>query len=1027
LASASKIALPSDRTPDRALTTEPQPGPDGLVYRFERCELRPGERLLQVGGESVNLGPRAFDVLLALVEGCSRVVSKSEMLERDSPDQQVEEHNLAMQISLLRRLVGRQVIATVPGRGYRLATSVACEHEPARPVRTQLVTSDAEPSTDTAPPAGSPRSPPTHGAALRFGRLEWRPNEALALLDGRRAEIGSRAVRVLEVLIRERHRVVSKGELLQRVWPDAVVEENTLQAQVSALRKLLGQEAVATISGRGYRFTMRLAEDHATPTGLPIASRTATVREAQIRTNLPYAMEALFGRAEDLEQLERLLAAHRLVTIVGAGGIGKTRAAQALAREQAARFQHGAWWVDVGALASPDELAPAIAAAARVQMGAGDAVRQLALALQPRHTLIVLDNCEHLVESVARIAATVLDGAEMVRLLATSQEPLHIEGEQLYRLSGLHVPPAGASLDEARCSGALMLLERRAQAGSGDFALTDPMVPAAVELCRQLDGIPRAIEMAAARLPQLGATALQTALGERLQWLRSSVRAAPTRQQTLRAALDWSFSLLGAREQAVLRRLSSFAGSFRLESAQRVAAELGLDGWAVADAMSTLVERSLIQVVGDEDTPRYRLLETMRLYSNEQLRAHGETACAQAAHMRVMAAIGNEAEQSYWTTPDDPWRARYEPEYDDLHSAFTHACKIHDAAAGAATLDALYRLDELRELPIALGVRLAPAHALLSHADAAAELRIRLVIGALFVAQIPTEGISKLEAVRPAADLARRLQDPARLYRALMSIVVHGTVAGDGKLAAPALAEAEALEDDLWPARLKWFGAIHRSIHCALRGDSAGAMESLRRELTYATQAGSLLQASSARASTADISLMCGDFEAAIRLGGAVVEEARSQGRDHLLAAALANLCAALVVGDDLRRAAEVAAEAIDPVWRYNRIGYLLDHLSLLAAKQGHFEDSLRLIGFTDAWWSKAQYAREGNEAAAVRGAMVLNERALGAREAARIRKLGASHSLEAARQLALSCVGARGEVERHVGKRAKSSGHRGT
>jgi predicted ATPase/DNA-binding winged helix-turn-helix (wHTH) protein len=979
--------------------TKPSPDSPELLarpqaYRFGRCELRPEERVLLVDGEPASIGGRALDVLLALVELRGRVVSKDELLERVWRGLQVEENNLSTQVSLLRRLVGRDTIATVSGLGYRFTAVVES-------VDGHPTASDAA-AADTQAPAA------TADDVLHFGRLEWRPGARAVVVDRQRADIGSRAIDLLAVLLSERHRVVPKRELLERVWPGMVVEENNLQVQVSALRKLLGQEAVATIPGRGYRFTMQ-------PSGVEALPPPAAPPTIEARTNLPNVPQALIGRSDDLRQIEALLKAHRLVTLVGAGGIGKTRAAQALGRLQLTRFEHGVWWVGLGALASPGEVAPAIAAALRVQLTSGDAaeaVRQLALSLQSRNTLIVLDNCEHVIGEVAHIAAAVLDAAERVTLMATSQEPLRIEREQVFRLGGLEVPAAGASLEQARLCGALALLEQRAHATSARFALTEPMLPAAIQLCRQLDGIPLAIEMAAARLPQLGVAALQAALGERLEWLHSGLRNAPARQQTLRATLDWSWSLLGSPEQAVLRRLAVFSGNFRLDAAQRVASDVTPEPWAVADAMATLVERSLLQV-DDNDPPRYRLLETVRLYAEEQLLAHRETERAKAAHMHLMAAIGDEAERAYWTRPDSPWLARYGPEYDDLHAAFVNACEAHDATAGAATLDALYRLDEARAMALPLSARLPAAHTLLAHADAAAALRIRLVLASLFVSRVPLEGMSRLEMAQQAVQLARSLGDTSALYRALMTSVLQATVAGEEAIATQALAEAQALEAPSWPARLKWFGAFHLVVRQALRGESRAAMASQQTVLACAEAAGSAIHAMGARAGVADLSLMCGDAEQAIRLGVKVVEEARALGQDPHLTTALINLCAAHVVTGNLTAAGHVAHEAVGLAWRFRRIGDLVDHVSFLAAKQGRVEDSLLLGGFADAWWAQAQYAREGNEAAASRGVLALGEEALGAAEAARLRKLGAQLDDAQARHLVQECIAAARALQR--------------
>ena len=964
------------------------PGAPVALYRFGRCELRPADRTLLVDGEATQIGGRAFDALRVLLEERGRTVTKAELLDRVWPRQHVEEHNLSIQVSNLRRVIGRDVIATIPRRGYRLAATVTCVWEAA--------------SAGAQPPIALPALALEPDAALHFGRLEWRPDSGVALLDGQRADLGSRALQLLDVLICERHRVVSKAELIVRVWPGLVVEENNLPVQVATLRKLLGQDMVRTIPGRGYRFAMQADEAVQTP--------DLARMPAPGQTNLPLQLETLFGRADDLDQLARRLQEHRLITIVGVGGIGKTRAALALGAQQASRFAQGVWWVDLGAVVAAADVGLAVAAAARVQLAPGDIASALALALTSRHTLIVLDNCEHLVDEVARIAAAVLEAADRVCLIATSQEPLRIAGEHVYRLGGLPLPQAGASFEQARGSAALMLLERRARDASGRFELTDAMLPAAIALCRQLDGIPLAIEMAAARLPQLGATALQAALGERLRWLRNGRRTAPPRQQTLRDTLDWSWSLLDGDEQAVLSRLAVFAGSFGLNAAQQVAGGGALDAWAVAEAMSGLADRSLIQVHGDEP-PRYRLLETMRLYADDQLQARGERAAVRAAHTRVMAAIGDETEHAYWTTPDAAWLARHEPEYDDLHAAFVHACAGRDAAAGACTLDALYRLDELRMLPAALGARLAAAQSLLPYAGDASALRIRLVLGSLFLAQVPLERMSKLDAVKPTVEMARSRGDVPRLYRSLLSVAFHATVAGDHAAAAPALTQALALELELehlaWPARLKWFGAVHRTFCHSLRGDAAATMASLRLELAHAEQAGSDAHALAARCAAPDVALMCGDVEQAVRLGIDLVAELRRLGRDAHLANASSNLCAAHLASGDLSKAAEAAAAGIELVWRHDRAGYLLDHLSLLAAKQQRFEDSMLLIGCADAWYAQAQYAREANEAASVRSAVESSEQALGRPYAGQLRQRGTQHDLAMGKQLALSCIDA--------------------
>jgi len=297
------------------------------------------------------------------------------------------------------------------------------------------------------------------------------------------------------------------------------------------------------------------------------ASGPRSIDPARAATNVPDAIGRLIGREEDIAALKRLLVEHRMITVAGTGGIGKTRLVQEVARSIVDRYANGVWWVDLSALAGPTDIVPAIAAAARQWLGPGESAAQLARLLSARDTLIVLDNCEHLLPELAATAHAILTMAPYVRLLATSQQALRLEGEYCYRLDPLSLPPRGTTLEAARSYGAILLLEQRAQASDRRFVLHGAAGEAAVELCRQLDGIPLAIEMAATRLPTLGAAAL----GSRLAALRSASRVAPARQRTLRATLEWSYSLLNALEQAVLRRLAIFVGGFRIDIAQQVA------------------------------------------------------------------------------------------------------------------------------------------------------------------------------------------------------------------------------------------------------------------------------------------------------------------------------------------------------------------------------------------------------------------------------------------------------------------------
>ena len=426
------------------------------------------------------------------------------------------------------------------------------------------------------------------GGEIRVGRARIDRAERVLEIDGQPAKLGARAFDVLLALVDRRDRPVGKNELLDLVWPDVVVEENNLQVHISALRKLLGQEAIVTIPGRGYRFALAGDGDGAPPPA-------AAARSAAPRTNLPEALAPLYGRdaerAAVVEQVRRL----PLVSIVGPGGIGKSRLAQAVAHDLLPAFPDGVWLVEFAPLEDGAQLVPAVATVLHVRSTAGLDLEQLVDALRGRRMLLLLDNCEHVLDAAAELVAAVRRGAPDVQVLTTSQEPLRLADERLVRLGTLAVP-ANLPLEQAQHVGALALFVARAQAADPRFRLAADNLAAALEICARLDGIALAIELAAARVPLLGLEGVRARLDDRFRVLTAGARFALPRHQTLRAALDWSHALLSADEQAVFRRLGVFVGSFDLDAAQRVGVGDALDDWAVLDILGALVDKSWVVV-----------------------------------------------------------------------------------------------------------------------------------------------------------------------------------------------------------------------------------------------------------------------------------------------------------------------------------------------------------------------------------------------------------------------------------------------
>jgi predicted ATPase/DNA-binding winged helix-turn-helix (wHTH) protein len=499
-------------------------------------------------------------------------------------------------------------------------------------------------------------------AAYLFPPYRLLPAQRLLLSGDAPVKLGGRAFDMLVALVERRERTVGKPELMDLVWPRLVVEENNLQVQVVALRKLLGHAAIATVPGRGYRFT------------LPVTVEGA-VESAAPQGRLPSAAPLLFGRDEDLRALDGLLDAHALVTIAGPAGIGKTRLAQAAARARADALPGGVWWVDLASLADPALLPQAVAQAVGVVPDAArDVVAAVGAALSRAAALLVLDNAEHLLGAVVEFVARLRAAAPQLRLLVTSQEVLHMSDEQVFRPEPLALP-AGDDPERLAASGAVALFVARAQAADRRFELNADNRAAVADICRRLDGIPLAIELAAARVPLLGVAGLRERLDQRLHVLTAGDRNAPRRHQTLRAALEWSHQLLSAPEQAVLRRLGVFAGGFTLEAAQQVAEDgQGIDAWDALELLGTLVDKSLVAMEEDA-APRYRMLETTRLFALERLIEAGEAADARTRHREHFVTLAEEAREQMLVA-DPRGLARLDRERDNLFLAL--AWRQHD-------------------------------------------------------------------------------------------------------------------------------------------------------------------------------------------------------------------------------------------------------------------------------------------------------------------------------------------------------------
>ncbi|HRO59500.1 MAG TPA: winged helix-turn-helix domain-containing protein [Burkholderiaceae bacterium] len=824
----------------------------------------------------------------------------------------------------------------------------------------------------------------------RFGNAELDREYRELRIDGQRVSLGPRAYALLAMLVDERQRPVSKHELLETVWQGVIVEENNLQVQISSLRRLLGPQAIATIPGRGYRFMLPVEGDEAgSASAARNADTEAAARDSTLRGNLPARLPDLYGRADESLAVSELLARHSLVSIIGPSGIGKTRLAISVAHALAARDDGAVWIVELASLMDPQLLAPIVAQALQVPLpGLREPEAELIAAVHDLRALIVIDNCEHLIEQLGALLVRLLASAPSIRVLATSQEPLHIDGEQVYRLGPLAVPERADG--EATTYGAVQLFVERVRALLPGYRPGEIDSAAAIEICRRLDGLPLAIELAAARVPVLGVAGVRDRLGERFRLLTGGSRVAPRCHQTLHAALDWSQSLLDDHERAVYRRLGTFVGSFALESAQELAADEDIDSWAVLEHLSSLVDKSLVIAEG-EPRPRYRMLESTREHALEQLAAAGETEHWIARHAEITIRAVDRAIRQRRT---DLVMA----ETANVRSAYEWARQAGDRLAMVA-------LATLPSMVIAVDGAVQEASQRLLEVETLVdetELPRKLVAqywqwyGRIGVGgRLSTERC--IEAFRRAERLFGELGNERHVHACRRQLAEALLDAGDLDAAADALRLAREMEDEHWPLadrmrRLRveglWHAECRRSEEALQTSSLALDMAQLAKIDRYELV---LLD------DIARIHLENGQADEAAQRYAALAERARGEPNAGLtLSNALAGLVAALTAKNDLTEADRVAREAL-PVLR--RSGILLaraDVLAGLMARQGRFELAAQLLGASDRFRSEVGTPRGPVEQACREEALLRLSNAVGAKRRAAWLAVGAVASEEA-------------------------------
>ena len=798
-----------------------------------------------------------------------------------------------------------------------------------------------------------------HGIArgatcLEFGRFRLLTRQRELRIGDTPVALGSRAFDVLQVLIEAGGDLVSKEELLARAWPGIVVEESNIQVQISALRKALGadRDLILTVPLRGYRFTgeVRVVRESGASAGGPAAQTPPT--------NLPAAISDFIGREAELTTVRELLRHNRLVTLVGTGGIGKTRLALEAARASLAEFPDGVWLAELAPLSDPELVASAMHAALGLQSGAGRwGGERLSAALRERRLLLVLDNCEHVIGAAAREAEGLLTAAPHVRILATSQEPLGIEGECTLRLRPLEFPAENATgLASAERHDAVRLFAARARAADPQFTLNERNAATVVMICRRLDGIPLAIELAAARSAALGLDGLAQRLDLRFHVLTGGRRTALPRHQTLRATLDWSHRLLAEQDRIVLRRLAVFAGSFTLEAAGQVVADAGLPEWEVVGRIAELVDKSLVAADASGPQRRYRLLETTHAYAMEKLADSGEFGPLARLHARYFRDALSEALGAWERTPSDEWLEKFGPEIDNLRVALDWAFGADgDPAIGVELAASSYLLWYLLSLIPEGRTRLERASAALGR-ETPKVLEARLWYGCGFLSTGEPRGRA-VPALRRAVTLLREIGEPLTLGRALgfygLNLVRTATLP-EGFAA---LEEARTLLSGSSQPKSYALCLTNLAIARTVAGEYAAARVLLDEALALGRRAHADFWAWRALIYQAEVQFAEGHLEVAIAGAREVVALARTSRRTGLLGHALCNLAGYLIAHDEFEAAGAALREGL-PLAEQSELDTVLiaggmQHLATIAAREQRFERAAQFIGYAHAFFAE--------------------------------------------------------------------------
>jgi predicted ATPase/DNA-binding XRE family transcriptional regulator/Flp pilus assembly protein TadD len=766
------------------------------------------------------------------------------------------------------------------------------------------------------------------------------------------------------------------GTLLRRLRLAAGLSQEALAERARISTKAVGSLEVG-VRRAPYRETVEqlLVALNATPEdGAQLAALADRARARRPRTapenvavapptNLLLPPTRLIGRAQEVDQAAALIAANRLVTLIGAGGVGKTRVALSVASEMASQFRDGTWFIYLAPISDPSLVARTVATVlglAETQSSA--AIDRVTNFLRERKILLVLDNCEHLLDAVAAFAQTVLSQCEHVRILATSREALRTAGETVYEIPTLEYPPSGTVLAESAASqySAMELFTDRAGAYDVAFTLDDENAAIVGRIVRRLDGLPLAIELAAARVRALGLATIERRLDQRFDLLSGGDRVAPPRQQTLRALIAWSYDLLSPSEQVLFRRLSIFVGGWSLEAAERVCRE-GTGGASVLESLASLVDKSLVRTSEQDTFHRYHFLESTRAFAQNALTA-GELLPLAAHHASWVADLLQNAEDRAATEGLNARFAAIVPEVDNIRAALEWCDRSGEFALGgmiASLIGDLFYWNGLAEEGSRWVQKFLNRLSEREHLEVVARL-------CCAVARLTGNPTTRMEAAQRAVTLAERTESGSLLASAYMRYAVALYLVGklDEALSANDRAISIARQLLAEDQRNAWV-LQHRSWILIELGKFDEARTCLEDAIRFFRELNAEREASGLCGDLAELEFAAGQPERALQIIDQAISVAIETGDAELESVFTCNRAGYLLRLGDFTEAEATAREAV--VLAANTIGtprvlHALEHLAAALASRGELTTAAVLGGFVDAGYSSSGYQRETTE-----------------------------------------------------------------